>query len=414
MMRYFPSMYDDELLFSYLARLYVRSAHSAYANFAQSLLERPTEFLDPLFIATFKSSFLKELESIKPFKDIIVENTMFGYYSLFLSFDENNKALEGFLKMNTRAKLDLKLPKERLSKLKYCPLCREEKKLRLGESYIRRIHQIAGLNVCHIHRCRLRYIDVYDSKTKQITLKSLEELVSKDDASIEYVDEDSIELRVARYIDNLLKRNISHKNKISDYLDSLIIGSKYSPPRGGKRRVELLAEDFNNFYKGFYQIDKVKLSWIFRGLRTNPFEIVLLAIFLNVSPEDLSKREILMNKGDVDRKIIELYNTGYSFMDISRKLGANRSTISNVVKGVYSKESRNSRRYSPYKCPKFNWNKIEKNCINKFDKAARHYKQLGFKIMTKAMMAEYFGLGDKSLRNLKTLREKIRKYNKGE
>lgn len=230
MLKYFPNIYEDELLFSYLARTYSRSGYSSYANFAQSLLERPTEFLDPLFISTFKSSFLKELETIKPFKDIIVENTMFGYYSLFLPFDENYKALEGFLKMNTRAKLDLKLPKERLSKLKYCPLCREQEKSRLGESYIRRIHQITGLNICPTHRCKLRCIDVFDSKTKQITLKPLEELICENDVAIEYVDEDSMEFKVASYIDDLLKQPLSFKNKISDYLDSRILGTKYCPP----------------------------------------------------------------------------------------------------------------------------------------------------------------------------------------
>lgn len=230
MLKYFPNIYEDELLFSYLARTYSRSGYSSYANFAIHLLERPTEFLDPMFISTFKPSFLKEVESIKSFKDIILENTMFKYYSLFLTFAEYNKALDDFIKMNTRAKLNLKLPKERLSKMKYCPLCREQEKSRLGESYIHRIYQITGLNICPTHRCKLRCIDVYDSKTKQITLKPLEELISENDVAIEYVDEDSIEFKVARYIDDLLKQPLSFRNKISDYLDSIILGTKYCPP----------------------------------------------------------------------------------------------------------------------------------------------------------------------------------------
>ena len=180
-------------------------------------------------------------------------------------------------------------------------------------------------------------------------------------------------------------------------------------PRGGKRRVELLEEDFNDFYKGFYRIKKVRLSYIFRGLTTNPLEIILLAIFLGISSMDLSKREITNDKSAFDEEVLELHRRGYSCLRISRELKVNHSTISNIVNGIYNYSKK--KRYSTYKSPKFDWDTIEKNCLKRFDEAIQYYNQLGFIKITKAMLAEYYGLKDKSLRNLKILKAKLRRYN---
>ena len=410
MIKYYPKMFTDEILFSYLSRMYAKSGYSAYSNFSNLLLEKPTELLDPLYINKYNADFLIELNKIKPFKDIIIENTLFGYYSLFLNKDKYYDALDSFLEIKQRGKEKLLLPKYRLTQLRYCPCCIIDDRNKYGECYMHRIHQIKEIEVCPSHCCRLLSLDIYDSKVRQIILKPLEELV-QDNINIEYLDVNSIEVKVAKYIAELLNQPRTFTNSIADYLDSIILDTKYSPPRGGKRQVRLLAEDLKVFYKDLinYEIDKNRLSWIFRNMRFNPYEIILIAIFFDITPKELNKRHIdeSKTKGSYDKMVLTLYQEGNTITHISRILNVHHQIISNIVKGQYTRARK--KRCCSYKTPKFNWEEVEKQCLLRFDEAIEHIIKNDLSV-TKKSFANYFKLKDKSLRNLRILKLKIRRY----
>lgn len=161
MINFLPELYEDEILYSVIAR---------YKRMCGMLSKRA--LMKDLFgdRAITKSIFfpmdLKSLVNNLPFTskittdEIIMNHTMHPFYTAFLSNDKANFiatemaeshgiAIENYLGIGgSKTKIG--------HYLMYCPICFQEDLESLGESYWRRSHQVVGALYCGKHEVLLR------------------------------------------------------------------------------------------------------------------------------------------------------------------------------------------------------------------------------------------------------------------
>ena len=158
MIAYFPVPYPDELLYSQLARYYIKSGHIAYIFAAKELFQQSTDKPDIEFINRFSSAALSVIIQDCPIEQIILKHTMFPYYGRFLPKERRKKAFHALVSMEKGYKNHLAIPKSKDGKqryLRYCPLCAQADRQRYGETYWHRIHQMTGIDICPVHKCFL-------------------------------------------------------------------------------------------------------------------------------------------------------------------------------------------------------------------------------------------------------------------
>lgn len=77
MISYFPEIYPDELLYSQLARYYVKSGYTAYRYAAENLFVSRTVRPDIEFVNVLTDDALRAVTRDMPMEEIIMRHTMF-------------------------------------------------------------------------------------------------------------------------------------------------------------------------------------------------------------------------------------------------------------------------------------------------------------------------------------------------
>lgn len=148
--------YEDELLYSVLARAKVKNGYIAYTYAAEDFFLSPKTRPDIEFVNAYSDGLLEELEKIKPFSEWIKENTMFCYYSHFIPEDRKTRAFESLMQRNGEHGKNMCMPaKGNRRFLRICPICYRNEIQTYGEAYWHRSHQMMEIDVCTIHNCRL-------------------------------------------------------------------------------------------------------------------------------------------------------------------------------------------------------------------------------------------------------------------
>ncbi|MCM3006707.1 TnsD family transposase [Priestia koreensis] len=167
----FPTLYDDELLHSVLARY-----HHYVGN------ENKKVTMDDLFGSTticasiVLPSNLKKLCTRLPSSDVYTPDylidhfTLFPYYAPFIPesrYKELRAAMIEDIGTNIYMKLGITASKIKSPKfLRYCSECFREDELKHGEPYWHRTHQIEGVEICPIHNSSLIKSDIPTSQRK--------------------------------------------------------------------------------------------------------------------------------------------------------------------------------------------------------------------------------------------------------
>ena len=94
----FPVFYPDELVYSLLARYYVRSGYMRYTFAAEDLFQSKTVRPDIEFVNAYTPAALQMITKDMPMADVILHHTMFPYYGRFLHRERRHKAF-GALKI---------------------------------------------------------------------------------------------------------------------------------------------------------------------------------------------------------------------------------------------------------------------------------------------------------------------------
>ncbi|EPW6908694.1 TnsD family Tn7-like transposition protein [Vibrio parahaemolyticus] len=163
-----PNHLPDETAYSFLCRLHLRAAHSSFLKDTLPLVNvnasRPAnEF----------PSYIPSLSRLTGMSEVVIVNEMttFQHYKPFCSEEITNVLLNSLISGHT-ASLQARLGKiaSRLPSkypLVCCPLCVAYDIETYGTTYWHITHQLAGVNVCPIHKC---YLHKQPHSSKRIVL----------------------------------------------------------------------------------------------------------------------------------------------------------------------------------------------------------------------------------------------------
>lgn len=159
MIHFFPELYPDELLYSGIARYHIRvgnldakaTLRDLYGKDTITAMVEMTSNLDILINNLPASVYTAD--------EVIRNNTMYSYFAAFIPTDRADRLYQ-LMKCNNGSKIynELGLSNKILKLnnfLRFCPECYKEDIDKYGETYWHRIHQVAGLDYCISHKCRL-------------------------------------------------------------------------------------------------------------------------------------------------------------------------------------------------------------------------------------------------------------------
>lgn len=418
MIKFLDQIYPDESVYSYLCRLYTHSGFVCHRGFANTIFARWNENPEYNFINPLSKEFRDMLERFIPYKELLLEHTLFTYYARFLPKEKRIRAYEYALTNEALLRQYLPITQRKNEHyLSYCPKCVEEDREKYGECYFHIQHLIPSVHVCPIHNCEL--VDtVLPNKGRCATLIPLEQIISTSGVktSAEY-EETNINIMVAKYINEVIHQplNMDTDILISDYL-TVKLKDEYVSIRGERRNLVELNRDMTVYFDGLdsYDITKQQLSSIFKNDCFTPYKILLVAKFENITPKDLCSYIGYVEPRHVtfDRRARELSQQGKNYNEIGRIMGICHEVISQIIKGTYDKPKRQGS-YSPYRTPRWDWEIIDDNCCKEFNSKLENYIASNPKaIISRRIVGELFDLKDKSLRNLPRLQQMIMEYKK--
>lgn len=100
MISFFPDVYPDELVYSWLARYGVRTGYTNYRAIADDLFTSNTAKPNLEFVMELSQDAYRAVTSAMPFEEVILKHTMFPYYARFLPTERRQKAFTQLLSMN--------------------------------------------------------------------------------------------------------------------------------------------------------------------------------------------------------------------------------------------------------------------------------------------------------------------------
>lgn len=338
MIAYTPQIYEDELIYSYIARYY---AHSGYMWFRSVAEEFMTAYSHPNqeLINAYNADALRVLTRDCTLDTLIKEHTMYQWYAQFISSKKREIALDACRRGDCTTAFDaLSMSRRREGKvMRYCPLCVREDRERCGEAYWHRVHQISELNICTKHHCYLVKTDISVCSKQSPNYISAEERVSD---ALSDLCGNGKEIMIADYVAAVFQKQIDEKNTvlIADYLVNQLQGTQYYSRRNIMRHLSLLIEDFFRFYEEVnINVSQCRIQRILCNQRFSAYEICLLGLFLGLSPDELTEKKIDASRGEnlYDKEIRRLREQGLNYAQIARQMHASYDVVKSIGEGRY-------------------------------------------------------------------------------
>lgn len=291
MIGYFPELYEDELVYSWIARYLVHSGYTSAADAYQDLFFnknlRPSVELMNNLIDDAKSVMTKYMSM----QELIYNHTLFPEYGRFIDPTKRERLVSeaDFSRGNWINSLMIPVATgERY--LKYCPLCAKEDRDNHGEAYWHRKHQIIGIKTCTEHKVYLQDSDVLINRNLT-RLKAAEIVINR--MTVITKCEDEIITKLAAYMHSVFDSSKYSHDHIGKYLNRHI-PSKYVHDNGNRKAYELY-EDYTAFYRSLAAEELMSINTMSRILRghSGTFgNICQLGLLFGVNPSDL------LDKGD--------------------------------------------------------------------------------------------------------------------
>lgn len=419
-MAVFPEIYEDELIYSVLARFYVWNGYPAYAFCAEDIFIDKRARAEIEFINALRPEVLEWLCRDITIEELVIKHTMFPYYARFLPYGRRVRAFQALCGMEGDYNNLLAIPKQKNGGkkcLRYCPLCVEADRQAYGETFWHRSHQMANVSVCPIHGCRLLDSSVIISGKASPNLITAEQETG--DMGIMYAGENDKQL--AGYIGRVFKADMDmeNTNAVGGFLHSEMAGTKYLSVRGGQRNIQMFYDDFMSFYREsamqglteLWQIQKV-----FNGYRFNCFEVCQMAVFLNIPIEKLCRMELPQTTQEqaFDDKVRELHRQGLKYTEIAKRLNASYNVVKPVGEGNYGRFN-NRKRAAHRKCgaKPLDWEKIDKENLSLVKDAVRQLQGNGEERphrVTEATVCKMLGFHNKRLDSMPLCQAEVLKH----
>ncbi len=286
MISYFPELYEDELIYSWIARYLVHSGYTSAADTYQDLYFnknlRPSVELMNNMLDDAKTVMTKYMSM----KDLIHKHTLFPEYGRFIDHAKREKLVSEADFSRGNWINSLMIPTsigERY--LKYCPLCVKEDRDSHGEAFWHRKHQIIGIKICTKHKVYLQDSDVLINRNLT-RLKAAEIIIPQE--TIITKCEDEIIIKLATYMVAVFENEKYGYEQIGRYINSQI-PSKYLYDNGNRKMYALYA-DYTAFYKTLDTSELMSENSMCRllgGHRAIYAYICQLGLMLDIDPSDL-------------------------------------------------------------------------------------------------------------------------------
>lgn len=333
----FPFAYPDELLYSQLARCYMKSSYTAYTHAAEDLFLKKTVKPSIEFVNAFTPDALQIITRDIAMEEVILKHTMFPYYGRFLPKEQRENAFQALISMRKNCYDLLSVPNNSSDSdryLRYCPLCAEEDRETHGETFWHRIHQMIGLPSCPIHGCHLIDSEIVIGGRVSPILKPAEEVVPKLAVITKAYETEN---RLAIYMSEIFfsKVDFEFDIPIANFLHSRMINTKYCSVRGKRISIKSLHSDVLTFYKKQASVQSIKhwqIKNILESKRFNFYEICLLAMFLHISPAELIRLKLPAKSKQqlFDEEVYKLRKQGLNYSAISKRLHTSYNTVRSV------------------------------------------------------------------------------------
>lgn len=255
MKEYFRDPYQDELLYSNIARIYFTSGKSNIKSVLVDIYNKSTKIPSIYFPSNLKA-FCDNIPNEQYTPEYLINNhTLFPIYSPFLTVYRRNEIMQEMIYSNGNG-LYTKLGAaagsicRELKVLTYCPVCVVNDFNKYGEAYFHRIHQVQGVFVCPEHGCKLKEYPTNYKNTSRINYIRLDH--RNIDLNVEQDKDFNIQDKLkriaisAKYIldGNCMGWNIENIYKnYKNYLGKMgLLTAK------GNVKQELLYEQFKEYY----------------------------------------------------------------------------------------------------------------------------------------------------------------------
>ncbi|WP_083825394.1 TnsD family Tn7-like transposition protein [Clostridium sp. DL-VIII] len=308
MMNCFPTVYEDELLYSCISR-YRRMTGIVNKKALMKDLYNEKVSLNSVYFPVHCEQLINNLpiNSKLTVDKLIKEHTLFRVFSSTLTEEKTLLIYNGMRKgkrFSPYVKFGLASSKiEMPNNLLYCPKCLEEDINKYGESYWRVLHQVVGVFYCKKHQIPLLKSNICsnDSRIDFVCLEDIDFSKSKPVIDGEFINVNLKYIELAEY---LLKNHVPKKGKEffrNIYID--LLRKKGFASKNGSLYIKELEQAFVDFYSNKYlkiMQNEVDLeddnNWFRRFIRSSSrqkhiLRHLLMIQFLGIDIEDLFETE---------------------------------------------------------------------------------------------------------------------------
>jgi len=312
MMTFFPIPYEDELLYSILARYCIASGNISAKSALDDIYgnRKVTAVMD---LPAHMDNLINNMPLSNEFtSDVLIEkHTLYPFYSAFIP-PERAETIKNYMKGRKGGSIYNKIGLMASSitmnhYFKFCPLCIKEDLEKYGCLYWHRIHQITGILICPSHKVLLQ-----DSKVPVRGFKKHEYIAATEDnckESSKVVDISDKDLEVLESIVEditlLVDSKYTHKPLVwfkTQYMNALM--KKGLANINGSIKQKELITSFVDYYGDNLLIllqSEVDVhsnhNWLTDLVRkkdktTHPIRHILLVRFLGISLDDIFNKKI--------------------------------------------------------------------------------------------------------------------------
>ena len=292
MITYMPTIYPDELVYSWFCRYYVHSGCFFHRMALQELYCKKSDYLSKEFIGNLNNEAMKQIDEIYSLDKLVLDHTMYPQYARFIPLAEKKEALYrlGHDSCDIHHLFPVLPRNDGERYMRYCPLCVKEDRETYGEAYWHRKHQIRNMSICTKHKCRLIESNVPAKSEQSFTFCSAESYTYDREAVFE---NDSLVIQYMEYLALVFESVMDFDSDIpiSSILYDGMSRTKYLKPSGRSRYTKMFAEDINKFYEDMGVCNIVSVYQIQRTLLGSLSEfsaICQIAFFLRMKPEELT------------------------------------------------------------------------------------------------------------------------------
>ena len=337
MITYLPTIYPDELVYSWFCRYYVHLGCFSHKMALQELYCKKSDYLSKEFIGNLNNEAMEQIDEIYSLDKLVLDHTMYPQYGRFIPLAEKKEALYrlGHDSCDVHYLFPVLPRNEGERYLRFCPLCVKEDRETYGEAYWHRKHQIRNMSICTRHKCRLIESSVPAKSEQSFTFCPAENYTYDREAEFEN------DLSVIQYMEYLVSvfdsvMDFDNDIPISSILYDGMSRTKYLKPSGRSRYTKMLAEDINIFYENMgvcnivsvYQIQRILL-----GSLSEFSAICQIAFFLGMRAERLTASSLTVEQIKQEQDSHYMRNTApVDWELLDREMAP---VLEKVIKAVY-------------------------------------------------------------------------------